>query len=159
MRAVALEIPHLWKFVSHARAEVGRALSNFTPSVRAATVMTASELIENAMKYGEEVPNLLTIPVRLHADADRITIEVANGAFTRDRVDKLEERLDEIARSTNREELYMNRIRTLLENPTEKGGLGLYRIGFEGGFDLTCTFIDSIVTVTAVRGVHEHGIV
>ncbi|WP_394830669.1 hypothetical protein LVJ94_29595 [Pendulispora rubella] len=157
MRAVALEIPHLWKFVSHARAEVERALTTFTPSVRAATVMTASELIENAMKYGEEVPGLLTIHLRLQADTDRITIEVANGALTRERVHQLEERLDEIAASTNREELYMNRIRTLLENPAEKGGLGLYRIGFEGGFDLTCTFTDSIVTVTAVRGVHEHG--
>ncbi|WP_394841367.1 hypothetical protein LZC95_30375 [Pendulispora brunnea] len=159
MRAVALEIPHLWKFVSHARGEVERALTSFAPSVRAATVMTASELIENAMKYGEEVPNLLTIHLRLQADAERITIEVSNGALTRERVCQLEQRLAEIASSTDREELYMNRIRTLLDNPTEKGGLGLYRIGFEGGFDLTCTFIDSIVTVTAVRGAHEHGIV
>ncbi|WP_394827728.1 DUF6272 family protein [Pendulispora albinea] len=143
--------------MSKARREVERALETYSPSLRSATVMTTSELVENAIKYGEEVPSLLSIHLRLKADSERIFIEVANGVVTVERVRHLKSRLDEIAGSDDKEALYMSRIRALLEDPSERGGLGLYRIGFEGGFDMNYTFVDSVVTVTAVRGVHEHG--
>jgi len=39
----------------------------------------------------------------------------------------------------------------LLAHPDESGKLGVYRIGFEGGFELACEYTKSVVTVTATR--------
>jgi hypothetical protein len=56
----------------------------------------------------------------------------------------------------DRSQLYFNRIDALMKNPKESAGLGLYRIGFEAGYDLHLREDNQRVTVVATRGIHGH---
>jgi hypothetical protein len=66
-------------------------------------------------------------------------------------VGELRARIDEIARSADKEALYMQRVTQVLSRPGASGNLGLYRIALEGGFALDCSYEDGIVTVSATR--------
>ena len=114
-------------------------------------MMTASELVENAVKYGEDVPAARCISFALTVDDETIRIEVSNGSTDKDGVRNLQSRVNEIARTPDKAALYVARLEKLLIEPAENGNLGLYRIAFEGQFDLACRYVDEVVTVTATR--------
>lgn len=148
------DIPMAWSHIREARRLVQDALSGCEAELREAAGMTISELIENAMKYGENVPAMEGARFRLSVDEAAIEIEVKNGAADDGSVDKLEATIAAITAATDRdarEALYIGRLQEMLEDPSAGGRLGLYRIGYEGGMDLTMTCVDQVVTVTARR--------
>jgi hypothetical protein len=150
---IDISIQPVWTIVRQIRQEVDRGLTKYTHDVRAAAVMTASELVENAVKYGEAVPRAERISFALVACDDAVRIEVANGTTNTAAVAQLRARIDAVARTENRTQLYLGRLEQLLVSPSESGGLGLYRIAFEGAFDLSCSYEEQVMTVTAVRRV------
>ena len=115
--------------------------------------MVASELVENAMKYGKSLPHIAVPVFCLSRANNNLLIEVANGATSMNSVNELRERIELIAKSPNREELYLSRLCEIMENRHQFGQLGLYRIGYEGGFTLTFDYSNEILSVTAMRGV------
>lgn len=148
------EIPMAWSHIREARRLVQDALSGCEPELREAAGMTISELIENAMKYGEVVPAMSGARFRLSVDDDAIEIEVQNGAADDGSVERLQKTIAAIAAATDREAreaLYIARLQEMLEDPSIGGRLGLYRIGYEGAMDLTMTCENQVVTVTARR--------
>ncbi|MBN2196934.1 MAG: hypothetical protein JW751_29285 [Polyangiaceae bacterium] len=123
------------------------------PALRNAASMVASELLENAIKYGEGVPDAPTIEFSFTLEAGQILIVVRNGATLESNVRRLQEHIEALNRAEDRSSLYLLRLEELLEQPAQNSGLGVYRIGYEGEFDLECTYVDRVVTVTASRSI------
>jgi hypothetical protein len=146
-----LSFQPMWPNVRKIRQEVSAVLESWSSQLREAAVMTASELVENAIKYGETVPAAPSVTFSLEAHPGRLQIRVVNGSTNVSGVGELSRRVDELARATDRQALYLARLEQLLAHPDDSGKLGVYRIGFEGGFDLACDYTNSVVTVTATR--------
>lgn len=140
-----------WSTIRTIREEVGQLLEKLPSEPRSATMMTASELLENAVKYGERVPGAPRIVFSLSALEDRIRIQVVNGSTELDCVQELKERIEEVTRAEDKTALYVRRLQELIANPNQNCKLGIYRIGVEGGFDLAYDYVDSMVTVVASR--------
>jgi two-component sensor histidine kinase len=144
-------IEPVWPTIRKIRHQVGEALAAFPQSVRNAVTMAASELTENAIKYGESVESAETISFKFERYDEQIRIEVANGCTNLSAVHDLLECIEQIARTPDKESLYLARVQRLLENQDESGKLGLYRIALEGQFDLYGRYEDEVVTVAATR--------
>ena len=144
-------LPHAWDQIRKIRKSVGDALKVLAPSLAEAAMMVTSELIENAVKYGEEVPASAHIQLAMSMDDGKLVITVTNGCIEGPGVRQLAARIQEISEAPDKAALYMSRLEQLLAEPTESGKLGLYRIAFEGEFDLQYTYRDNVVTITATR--------
>jgi hypothetical protein len=133
-------------------------LADIDPTIREVAVMVASELVENALKHGrgsdvnpiEALDAQENICFALTWSHDEIEIEASNLA-TDAAADVLRQNVQRINDSPNPEELYMERLHALLEDRTKRGGLGLYRIAFEGEFKLAFRQEGRRVTITAKR--------
>ena len=144
-------LPHAWDQIRKIRKNVTDALAGFDRGLCAAATMVTSELIENAVKYGEEVPAASHIKLSMSMDAEKLVIAVTNGCADLAGVRELERRIQEICEAPDKSTLYMARLEQLLAEPTESGRLGLYRIAFEGEFDLHFTYRENVVSITATR--------
>jgi hypothetical protein len=142
-----------WSEVRRIRERVASAVSDLSEEVREATVMAASELVENAIKYGEKVAHHPGIEVSLMCDANTLSLSVASGTSNLEAVRELKRHTEALASNQDKSELYMNRIQTLMEHPDGCSRLGLYRIGYEGLFDLECSYADNVVRMTATRAI------
>jgi len=145
----------LWSTIREIREQVGNALGNLPSEVRQATQMVTSELLENAIKYGESVPTFPQIDLNVNVENNQIRVRVMNGSSQREHVDRLMNRVKEISLAPNKEEPYIRRLEQLLDDWTaseKSAGLGIYRIGFEGQFDLECEYESQVLIVTATRG-------
>ncbi len=141
MSIIKVEIEHSWNIVSQIREKVRRELGDFAPDVIEASVMTASELVENGIKHG--IPTKTCPQVRFFFESNdqeqTIHIRVTNGINSEDSsVQKLKEVIDKISASNDKAELYTQRLMDLMENASSgESQLGLYRIAYEGQFDLS----------------------
>ena len=140
-----------WHTVRELRKRVAEALVDCSAELKAAAVMTASELAENAIKYGESIESASEIQFSLYSDNGEICIECVNGCTNTAGVTELIERVREIASSADASVLYIQRLEQLMANPTDSAKLGLYRVALEGGFGLECTYENNVVTVKARR--------
>ena len=141
----------MWPNVREIRHRVGVALEECPAQLRSAAIMTASELVENAIKYGESVPAAKTVTFVLEATTESLLIRVVNGSTNAAGVAELGRRVQELRSAEDKQALYLARLEQLLANAEESGKLGIYRIGFEGGFDLELEYKNDVVTVTATR--------
>jgi anti-sigma regulatory factor (Ser/Thr protein kinase) len=140
-----------WSEVRTIRDRVANAVSEFPEEVREAAVMAASELVENAIKYGDSVSQQPGIELSLVCDEGTLCLTVASGSRDPEAIRELLRHTEELAKTRDKSELYMRRIQALMENQDGRSRLGLYRIGYEGLFDLTCSYEDDVVRMTATR--------
>jgi hypothetical protein len=153
---LSLSIPVVWQHIRVIRRSIEEALESCDNNIRQGAMMTGSELLENALKYGESVSGREDISFMLETTPEQIVIEVCNGVTDLSRIRNLHEQLDRISKSNDKEALYLERLRELLLNPNEYGKLGLYRIAFEGQFTISYQYTEKILKVRAQRGgTHE----
>ncbi|HMU39331.1 MAG TPA: hypothetical protein PKE31_09985 [Pseudomonadota bacterium] len=148
---INMTFPILWNHVRSIREEVFKALADQPETIRIAAMMTMSELVENAIKYGESVENASCVKASMNIDTERIQIVVQNGSSSEKSIQTLARHIDLIQSTEDKGELYLARLTELMAHPGGGSQLGLYRIAFEGGFDLTCNWSNKIVTMTATR--------
>lgn len=148
---VSSSLPHTWDHIRTIRKQVGEALKDSDPNLCSAAMMVVSELMENAVKYGEGVPAAPNISLSLSMGTNKLMIAVRNGCGDATAVKALEQRIREIAEAPDKSALYMERLEQLLADPLDTGKLGLYRIAFEGEFDLQFDYADRVVTIVATR--------
>lgn len=141
----------MWQRIRDVRRRVEEAGAHLPPEHRAAAVMVTGELVENAVKYGVCVPDLDDVVVRISIDNASVSIDVSNGVASPEAFGEVAGRIRQIQSSADRESLYVARLEELLRTPGSAGGLGLYRIGFEGQFDLSCDHVGQVLTVRATR--------
>jgi anti-sigma regulatory factor (Ser/Thr protein kinase) len=144
-------IQPVWHLVRQVRLEVGEALASFSADLRTAAMIAASELLENAIKYGESLPQAPAIEFSMVTRRERLCIRTVNGCTNLAGVRELAARVNEVSSTPDRASLYQARLEYLLTHPGDSGKLGLYRIGFEAEFDLESSYQNEVVTVTATR--------
>lgn len=145
------QIEPVWGTIRNIREQIIGRLESFPEGIRSATGMVASELLENAMKYGETVSEAPSIKFELLVTSEQLRLAITNGVSSANDLERLASRIAEVSAAEDRAKLYVGRLEQLLERPTERAGLGIYRIGFEGQFDLQCNERDGVVTVVATR--------
>ena len=151
-RRFRLEIPIVWQFVRQVRRQLADALADQSEDLRDSAMMVASELVENAIKYGESVPGAPTATIELFVEPERVMIEVKNGLSSARDAQAVQEQIARLRAAEDPAALYVERLKELLESPDIRGRLGLCRIALEAGFDLSCTYDQQILTISASRG-------
>lgn len=152
------QIDPIWDIVKQIRKRVGAALTAYPEELRLASQMTASELIENAVKYGSGISTGAGISFDLTATEDQIMIAVSNRILTQEDYVEVQRHLARLnAPGASAEALYLERLQVLLaaEHSEEKTQLGLYRIAYEGQFSLDYRYAQDILTMIAVREVYR----
>ncbi len=115
-------------------------------------IICASELCENAIKYGTAVPGMEEIQFELRLTGQQITIQVSNGIPANDDLAELKAIISAIKRTSDPAKLYNDRLQALMESPNRrKTQLGLYRIVHEAGFKLDYTYHNRILCMIASR--------
>ncbi len=142
----------LWDGIKQIRNKIGVLLDRYPDDVRDASKMTASELMENAVKYGTSIDQDTGISFELTATDRLVTITVTNRLLnTQDGEDAIQH-IDIIKASENPETLYLQRLQVLMDDMSlHKTQLGLYRIAYEGQFCLSYTCDHHLISITAVR--------
>ena len=151
MSAFELQLPSVWQRLRDVQALVLDAMIAHPEQLRTASLMVASELAENAIKYGEVLADCPNVTFGLVIEATSITIRVASGITPGPALDAVRKRIDTLNAAPSKQDLYYQRLRELLEQPTATGQLGLLRVAFEGQFDLSYTYQAPILTITARR--------
>ena len=152
--AISISIKPTWSIVKEIKEKANRFMEEkgAHKDIKEATIMCATELIENAVKYGTEKPGGGNIEFDLSIDNDNIIIKISNGIKAKHDIDSVIEHIDKLKESTDPAKLYTERLMELMENP--KPGvsqLGLYRIAYEGDFSLDYKYDNKILTVIAER--------
>ena len=151
-KSIHLDIPVSWQFVRSVKKMVEESLAEVAEPVRYAAGMVASELVGNAIKYGEATAAAPYATLRLEVTEHCIVIVVANGVKSPERAQQVQRRIEQMTQSQDKEGFYLNRLQELLSGSTHGSQLGLYRIGYEGEFELSYTFAEQVLTVRATRG-------
>jgi hypothetical protein len=128
--------------VAEARRFAELAVSSCDAACREAIALAASELAENAVKYGVQETDSgagsLSVGIRANVARLSVTNKVANAADARN-VLAIVRRVS--APDAKPAELYRARLQTLFSTPrASRAELGLLRLVFEGGFRLTASF-------------------
>ncbi len=150
-KKLEVDIPIAWEYVRIVRQRLEAALLDTGEELRSAAIMVASELVENAIKYGVSVPALPQARFRFEVSPQHLTIEVANGVSTDKVFEAVRAMVAEMQAPGASERLYLDRLQQLVDNPLPPNRLGLYRIGFEGKFSLRCTYENQFLVLTAQR--------
>lgn len=151
---VELRIPIIWHYTNQVRQAVDQAMAAYAESLRQATKMVASELVENAIKYGRLTAESKEIRFLLSLSEQDVIIEVENGIDDQTTLAALEARVAAINKAENREELLLKRMQEIVDRPGQASQLGLFRIASEGGFHLEYSYNVSVLTVRAIRKIH-----
>lgn len=144
------EAPPFWRIVNQVRLDVTAAMAGRPRELREAAVMTATELVENAVKYSAEAGD----PVRfsMAADDERVRIAVSNRIASPGDRDALASGVRRIRECGDSRLLYVRALYDLMNHPGgERTRLGLIRIAYEGQFVLACRFEGDRATLVATR--------
>lgn len=101
--------------------------------------MVATELLENALKYGCWTgSDAALFGLRVAGDDDEVEVAVSNPVDPSDPgLARLLSELDRIQAAPSPEDAYLERMRQVAVTPGAHGGLGLARIAHEGGCALS----------------------
>lgn len=148
-----IEFTPQWEILQSIRDAVQARMRFATHDERDAAVMVASELVENAIKYGQPTDsrghkNHMTCAV----EKRRITIVVSSSLQTESDYQKICRQLESIKAAPDPLQYYAEKVAELLgRKASQSAGLGLCRIVAEGEFDLTAQWADQKLTMTAQR--------
>lgn len=151
---ISLSITPTWSILNNVQQKTEKFVKSkgLNKDMIDATIMCASELVENAIKYGSEKPDGSNITFDLSFQSGEIRVKVSNGVKSEGDKDNVFEHIEKVKSSESPAKLYTDRLMELMENP--KPGisqLGLYRIAYEGEFHLDCSFDNNILTIIATR--------
>lgn len=147
---IVYSITPSWQFIEEIRQKIRKNLVSKFPDLVEAIIICSSELCENAIKYGVSVPKKEKINFNLMVKDDHILVEVSNGVTNAEDVTNVTQTVDLINSGKNPEDLYLSRLHELMENPKPgESKLGLYRIAFETGFQLSVRFKNEVLTLIA----------
>ncbi len=151
-KSVKMQIPVTWQFVKAVKHMVEDTLRDQSDNVRYTAGMVAAELVGNAIKYGDRTDNAPQANIEITVTDTHVVIEVSNGVRSTEHLEQVTRRIDQLSGSANKEEFYLRRLQELMSGTSQGSQLGIYRIGYEGEFDLSYTYQNQILTIKATRG-------
>ena len=149
---LSYSITPVWQVVRNIEEKIREIFVTKNDELFNATIMVVSELVENAVKYGMDIPTVKSINFNFSVSKDVIVISVANPVDQVGHIDELKDHIHDIQNCDDPQSLYIRRLEELLENTNAKRTqLGLYRIAYEGKYDLSYEYDGKIITVNAIR--------
>ncbi|HOJ64245.1 MAG TPA: ATP-binding protein [Spirochaetota bacterium] len=119
--------------------------------------MAFSELVENAVKYSDKsLDKNIEISIEYN---DHIKISVSNYVSRKSHINNLINIIEKIKSVNKNDNLYLKRIKEIIDRKSHgKSQMGLYRIFYEGDFELDYSFDNSIkkLSITAKKNSHPH---
>lgn len=112
-----------------------------------AVVLTAIELLENALKYSEG-KNAKPVLFDLNIDENNCQIKVTNTCKNEKNIQALMSALENL-RNGDAFAMYVERLEQLKDNPDGFSRMGLIRIGYEAEFQLEAQQDGDQLTITA----------
>jgi hypothetical protein len=140
-----------WENVDQVRLSLQSCIATLFQNVdlRHVLAMVAGELLENAVKYAHRADDHTMFRLKIWgAIGDVAFVQVANP------VDEASARLvlDAIASIRTSDSIgdsYFQRMREIASRPSRLSRLGLLRIAYEGGCELSGELSDGVLTITA----------
>lgn len=152
MKSCCIDVPLSWTWIESVRSTVAAQLADHDEDLREASVMVASELAENVVKYGEPRPGTDSGQIQLSVDDRCVRILSVNGVQAQQRVERLGEIFERLRATPDPLQLYMQRLQELLANPNQvETQTGFLRIVCEGQFALSHDYVGGVLTIAAER--------
>lgn len=161
---IRMSIKPEWDNIEEVRVQTGTFLKmqKIHEDVMDAVIMNISELLENAIKYGNFANGVTDIIATVSISERDITVEVKSPV--KDEDDRHFRRLDKIVQWVrgyqNPFEAYIEKIKEVSLQPIDdnQSGLGIVRIAYEGQ-SIIDFFVndDNIISVSAVYHLSEPG--
>ncbi|MCB1190676.1 MAG: hypothetical protein H7A23_23140 [Leptospiraceae bacterium] len=154
---IKISIKPTWNVINDIRESIKKTLKEYSNEIQSYSEITASELLENAIKYGISTDNAPEVDFEFKVESDIIKIAVSNGIDMNDANFKTFLKfMDNIKNSPDRQELYLKRLAEIMENPhSPQSQLGLYRIMYETNFELDYEISIDILTIVAILKVNS----
>lgn len=141
-----------WELIKKVESNTRDLFSIENEDLKTATLMVITELLENAIKYGRSNPEINGIAFNFFADAHKIQIKVANAVISDAHARQLISHINNLNEVGDPMALYTQRLIDMLKNKEHgKSRLGIYRIAYEGEFNLSYEFKNKILTVIAEK--------
>lgn len=129
LTSIKIEITPMWSAIADIKEKVKISMVGMPRGNIDFTVMVASELLENAIKYGIENDKSPQVSFEFKVAHDKVFISVKNGITSRDFLEDFIRIMEEIKSSQSPHELYINRLKMLMNHPEDSTSrIGLYRI-------------------------------
>jgi hypothetical protein len=146
-----LKLPRRSAAVEEARRFAELAVGLCTPECREAVTLAVCELGENLIKYSASADELDAGTIGVSIDGDRVRVRAVNHVSSTEDAQRVTEIVAQITESDIKE-LYRARLQALFENPSlPRAQLGLLRMAFEGGFQLSCSVAGPELQIIAER--------
>src|SRR5262245_5472793 len=113
-RQVEMVVPLAWLYLQTIVQAVEGILQDYPANLRQAASMVSSELVENAIKYGHSVSEFPGIKFGIFLKGRTIRIEVKNGVTDKENAKTAQKKINQIAASDNKEQLYSHQMSRLL---------------------------------------------
>jgi len=151
---IDLPVRNEWKNVDLLRTSVQNCFIAVFSDVDGchALAMVTGELVENAVKYGDWSSDQRCFRLKVHGEERRAFVEVENPVKDTDpSVELLKATIARIGTFPSAEAAYRARLIELAGAGEARppGGLGLVRVAYEGGANLSATVRDRILRVVA----------
>jgi len=139
--------------VDDARRFAELAVSYCSPECQEAVSLAVCELGENVVKYGARGADAHAGTIGVGIDGDTIRIRATNRVGAPDDARRVADLISQISRKgADVRDLYRDRLKELFTNPElPRTQLGLLRMAFEGGFQLSCSVRGAELEITAER--------
>ena len=147
-------LPILWEQIRDIRINMRELLSSYSDHLQNGAAVAASELMENAIKYGMSTPDMPEALVEVQIADNILSIRVSNGLRNPTALERLKSHIDRL-QSDDPVQLFVEQLNNLGQTQNESTGLGIYRAAAEGGFSLQLLHKDSVVTVIAKRSLSD----
>ncbi|MBF0120153.1 MAG: hypothetical protein HQK79_15065 [Desulfobacterales bacterium] len=142
----------MWNNVRKIREQLDSIFSDTDEGFKDACKMVASELIENSIKYGQDIEASKGVELDVIIEDGKIVLKSVNRLISMIDFDNVKFHIDRINASDNPEELYISRLQELMDSSKHgQSQLGLYRIAYEGEFKLDYNLSNNVLIVTASR--------
>lgn len=154
-KELMIKIKPEWEEIKKIQKKITKFLSdilNNNEELLEAAEMSASELIENAVKYGDDKLSKKNIDFNLSLEKDKIIIVVKNDSNTPKNLNKIDLILSNIKNCDNSKLLYISKLKEIMHHPDlYESQLGFYRIAFEGQFYIDYSYNNHTLSITATR--------
>lgn len=132
-----MEIYPFWAVIYQIKKQISLNLKGCQKSFIESAEITASELLENAIKYGGGMKSDSKVGFEMEVNEEKAKITVTNTVGSKDHIENFEKIMNRIRTTENRKSLYVQRLKEILENPhTSKCELGLYRLALDSRYEL-----------------------
>ncbi|MDZ4725696.1 MAG: hypothetical protein SH817_06045 [Leptospira sp.] len=147
-----IDIEPSWSAIANIRDTLGDLSASLSKATKDFVQITATELLENAMKYRSEKNKNENIELEFNLDHENIEIKVSNKFDNDDDLLRLISTVKKIKNESDPKSLYEARLKEIYDNDQDKHNrLGLFRIIHECGFDLNCEQNETEITVIAKK--------